>query len=152
VLVAALTAEAGRTRVQVRSLFKEHDGHLGAPGAVAYLFREAGVLGYAPGTDSRRLAQLAYAAGAEDVAAGPGGGVEVLTAPECLDRVRAHVASRGGGEPADAQVTWHAHARIPLQGPAARQMLQLLLGLERRDDVWSVYSNAEIPDEIVAEL
>ena len=55
-------------------------------------------------------------------------------------------------KPLEAQVTWRTQAGVPLQAATAQQMLQLLLALKRRDDVWSVYSNAEIPDEIVAEL
>jgi transcriptional/translational regulatory protein YebC/TACO1 len=160
VLVLCACADPDRTRAEIRDLLKERGGVLGAPGCLAYLFRQSGVLKFAPGTDGERVAQLAYAAGAEEVVGTADGGLEVLTAPRCLTRVRAHVAGhlagppaeKGGGEPADALVTWRSDGDVPLEAAQARQMLQLLLDLERRGDVWSVYSNAQIPDEIVAEL
>lgn len=151
VLAACVSGDLPRTGAAVRPLFQQHGGHLGAPGSVAYLFRQAGVLSYPPGTDRERLAQLAYAADAEDVVASPGGGTEVLTAPWGLAAVQAHLGAHCG-PPEDVRVLWRAHACVPLTGEDARRMLALLLELERRDELGSIYSNAEIPDEIVAQL
>jgi transcriptional/translational regulatory protein YebC/TACO1 len=151
-LIECTTADPARTRAEIRGLLQQHGARLGAPGAVAYLFKRVGVLSYpGGGVDRERLAQLAYAAGAEDVAAGSGGQVLVLTDPPDLEQVRAHVAARGVSE-AGAAVLWRAHQAIRLEGTAAREMLQLLEELGGRDDVGSVYSNAQIPDPIVAEL
>jgi transcriptional/translational regulatory protein YebC/TACO1 len=154
VLVECATGDPARTRAEVRSLFRAHGGHLGAPGSVAYLFQEVGVIAYPAGTDRERLAQLAYAAGAEDVVLGSGGerdGLEVLTAPADLVSVRVRIAARGGGAGIDAQVTWRTHRTVRLEAGEARELLRLLTLLACRDDVRSVYSNAEIPDQIVAE-
>jgi transcriptional/translational regulatory protein YebC/TACO1 len=140
------------TRAAIKSLFHKRGGQLGAPGSIAYLFRSAGVIRYPPGTDAQRLAQLAYAAGAEEVAGADGGPVEVLTDPALLARVSAHLSAHAGGMAQDQRVLWRTETAVPLTGDDARSMLQLLLELEDRDDVRSVYSNAQIPDEIVAEL
>lgn len=136
----------------IRGLFHEHGGWFGAPGSVAYLFKPVGLLSY-PCVPWEPLAQLAFAAGAEEVLRCKGR-IEVLTAPQDLAHVRAHVATHASPGPSELEsyVTWRAHRIVPLAGELAREMLQLLRALGRREDVWSVYSNVEIPDEIVAEL
>jgi transcriptional/translational regulatory protein YebC/TACO1 len=122
-LLACAPDDPARTRAAIRSLLKKLGGQLGAPGSIAYLFRQSGVIGHAPGSDAARV-----------------------------DQVSAHLAARGAGVASDQRVLWRTERGTALTGDPARGMLQLLLELQRRDDVWSVYSNVEIPDEIVAEL
>lgn len=152
VLLGCATADPPQTRAAIKSLFHKRGCQLGAPGSIAYLFRCSGVISYPPGTDPEPLAQLAYAGDAEEVAAAAGGGTEVLTHPACLEHVSAHLAARSSAVPQDLRVLWRTHTTVPLAGDDARRLLQLLLDLGKRDDVKGVYSNAEIPDEIVAEL
>jgi YebC/PmpR family DNA-binding regulatory protein len=151
VIVECLTEERSRTADELRHLLARHGGHLGAHGSVAYLFNPVGVLGFAPGTRAERLLGAALDAGAEDVVAHPDGSFEVLTAPADFDAVRAALVM-AGLEPATAEVTQRSAATADLAIEDAEKMLRLLEALEDRDDVQSVHTNAQIPDEVLARL
>lgn len=150
-MVDCLTDNRNRTAAQVRHAFTSCGGALGASGSVSYLFNQVGLLTYPPGTDEDRLMEAALQAGAEDVLSNPDGTLEVLTDPLDFETVRAHLAA-DGFDPPDAQITLRASVVAPLEGEAAENMVQLIEMLEDLDDVQSVYSNAEIPDEVLARV
>jgi YebC/PmpR family DNA-binding regulatory protein len=150
-MVDCLTDNRNRTVAEVRHAFSTCGGSLGASGSVAYLFNQVGLLTYPPGTDEDGLMVAALTAGAEDVLANADGSLEVLTDPLDFETVRAHLAA-DGFTPPDAEITQRASVTAPLQGQAAESMVQLLEMLEELDDVQDVYSNAEIPDEVLARV
>lgn len=151
VMVDCLTDNRNRTVAEVRHAFTKHGGNLGADGSVGYLFNQVGLLAFAPGTDEDRLMDLALEAGAEDVVAHDDGSLEVLTAPSDYDAIRGTLA-KSGLEPAQAEITQRASTRADLEGEAAESMVKLLEALEDLDDVQNVYSNAEIPDDVLARV
>ena len=57
-----------------------------------------------------------------------------------------------GFVPARVGATERASAAVPLAGTAAVTMSRLLTALRELEEVQSVYTNAEIPDEVVAQL
>ena len=150
-IVDCLTDNPARAVAEVRHVFMKYGGRLGAPGSVAYLFKPVGRMSYPSGTDGVLLRRLAFAAGAEDVVAGAAGVTEVLCDPWELAAVRSRLES-AGWVPAHADVTERAASAVPLAGAAAYAMLRLQGALRGLDQVQGVYSNAEIPDEIVAQL
>jgi YebC/PmpR family DNA-binding regulatory protein len=150
-MVDCLTDDRNRTVADVRHAFAEHGGALGASGAVAYLFNQVGLMMYPPGTDDESLLAAALDAGAEDVLAHPDGSLEVLTDPLDFETVRARLAA-DGFVPPDGEITQRAAVSVRLEGAAAEYMAQLLESLEDLDDVQDVYSNAEIPDEVLARV
>jgi transcriptional/translational regulatory protein YebC/TACO1 len=121
----------------LRRVFAAHGGHLGATGSVSYLFTRTGVLTYATGSE---LAELALAAGAEDVLAGSGG-IEILTDPEDFASVRAALAV-AGFVPLAAQITQRPATTIQLSGDDAHAMRTFVAGLGNVDAVQGVYTNA----------
>jgi transcriptional/translational regulatory protein YebC/TACO1 len=129
----------------------QYGGRLGAPGSVAYLFKPVGRMSYPSVTDGMLLRRLAFDAGAEDVVASAAGAIQVLCDPWELCAVRSRLES-AGWVPAHSEVTERATGAVPLAGAAAYSMLRLQETLRRLDQVQGVYSNAEIPDEIVAQL
>jgi YebC/PmpR family DNA-binding regulatory protein len=150
-MVDCLTDNRTRTVADVRHAFAEHGGALGASGAVAYLFNQVGLMMYPPGTDDEGLMAAALDAGAEDVVAHADGSLEVLTDPIDFETVRARLAADGFAPP-NGEITQRAAVSVRLEGPAAEYMAQLLESLEDLDDVQDVYSNAEIPDEVLARV
>jgi transcriptional/translational regulatory protein YebC/TACO1 len=151
VIVDCLTDNRQRTVAELRHVFTKYGGNLGAPDSVAYLFKPVGRMRYPSGTDLAGLNKLAFDAGAEDIAAGPNGSVDVFTDPRELEAVRARLAS-SGFIAVRADVSERASLTVPLCAGAAHSMLRLLEALRELDDVQGVYSNAEIPDEVVAHL
>jgi len=145
-IVECRTDNRERTIAQVRQVVREHGGYLGARGAVSYLFNEVGRLTFPPGADAVRVAAVALEAGAEDVVPVP---LEVLTDPIDFDTVRAALQAAGFA-PASAEVTQRASITVPLTGEAAIEMLHLIETLKDLKDVENVYTNVEIPDEVLA--
>ena len=126
----------------LRRLFAAHGGYLGAQGAVSYLFARTGVLTYAPAPTlgSVPLAELALAAGAEDVNTGTGG-IEILTDPEDFLSVR-EALSAAGFIALTAQIAQRAATTVELSGEAAQAMRTFVAGLGTLDEVQGVYTNA----------
>jgi len=88
VLVEALTDNRNRTSAEVRHAFSKHNGSLGEPGSVAWIFEKRGVLA----VDGARYGEddliAAIDAGAEDVRE-EGDLLRVLCEPASLSAVRA---------------------------------------------------------------
>jgi transcriptional/translational regulatory protein YebC/TACO1 len=57
-----------------------------------------------------------------------------------------------GFEPENAEVTMRAENTTPLDRDDAEKMIRMLETLEDLDDVQNVYSNADIAEDILAEL
>jgi YebC/PmpR family DNA-binding regulatory protein len=151
VIVDCVTDNHGRTVSNVREAFASCGGSLGAVGSVSYLFNPVGLMTYPPGTNEDRLMEVALQAGAEDVLAHTDGSMEVLTDPLDYETVRARLMA-DGFTPSTAEITQRASTCTSLQGEAAESMVQLLDTLDDLDDVQNVYSNAEIPDEVLARV
>jgi transcriptional/translational regulatory protein YebC/TACO1 len=142
------TRDLESLRGQLRRVFADHGGHLGASGSIGYLFYEVGLLSFTAGTAPTLLGPAALAAGAEDVVGERDGSAEVLTDPRDLEVVRATLA-RAGFEPTEAARTWRAATPVELDRAHGAAVLRLLESLESLDEVQGIYTNAAIPDEIL---
>ncbi len=151
VMVDCLTDNRNRTVAEVRHAFTKCGGNLGTDGSVAYLFTKLGILSYPAGCDEDAVMEAALEAGAEDVVSNDDGSVDVQTTPEeFLDVKEAMVAA--GFKPAHSEVTMQATTSVELDLEGAEQMLGLIGMLEDLDDVQNVYSNADVSDEVMAQL
>lgn len=151
VVVDCLGCDPERMTVQMRSVFRRWGGHLGARGAVSYLFNHVGMLVFAPAASGRRLLQDALQAGAEDVVTNSDGSMEVLTDPIEFDAVTTKLAADGHSA-RRAGITWRAACPVVLKGDDAISMTRLLESLQALTGVQNVYTNAEIPDEVLARV
>jgi len=151
VMVDCLTDNRNRTVADVRHAFSKFGGNLGADGSVNYLFNEVGQLLFPAGTDEHAVMDAAIEAGAEDVITENDGSIEVLTDPGDFETVRnAMVAA--GLEAESAEITMRASTNSELGVKEAASMIKMLEMLEDLDDVQDVYSNADISEDILAEL
>lgn len=151
VLVEVLTDNRNRTVAEVRHAFSKRGGNLGTDGSVAYLFSRKGQISFAPGADEEQIIDVALEVGAEDVAGNDDGSVDVITAWEDFMVVKDALLA-AGLEPEGGEVTMIAATTVPLNKSSAETILGLVDALEDLDDVQNVYSNADIPDEVFAEL
>ena len=150
VIVDCLTDNKVRTVADVRHAFGKCGGNLGTDGSVAFMFRKLGVLSYAPGVDEDKVTEAAIEAGADDIVVYPeDGAIDVLTAPESFEPVKAAMAAAGLA-PDLAEVTMRADNDIAVEGETAEQVVKLLRWLEDLDDVQNVYSNADLGDAAYA--
>ena len=151
VMVDCLTDNKNRTVAEVRHAFSKHGGNLGADGSVNYLFNHVGQLMFPPGSDEDSVMEAAIEAGAEDVIVDGDQSIEVLTEPADFERVRDNMLE-SGREPETAQLTLRASTNAELGAKEAATMIRLLEVLEDLDDVQEVYSNADISDDVLAQL
>lgn len=95
--------------------------------------------------------EAAIEAGAEDVIVENDNSIEVLTEPSEFEQVR-DVMISSGHEPETAQLTMRASTNADLDVKEATSMVKLLEMLEDLDDVQEVYSNADISEEVLAQI
>ena len=151
VLVEAMTDNRNRTVAEVRHAFSKRAGNLGTDGSVAYLFTRKGQITYAPGVDEDTLMEAALEAGAEDLVAHEDGSVDVTTPWEDFAAVKEALVD-AGFVPEDGEVTMIASTTVPVDAGGAEKLLGLVDALEELDDVQNVYTNVDIPDELLADL
>lgn len=151
ILVECMTDNRNRTAGDVRHAFTKRGGNLGTDGSVAYLFNRIGQINYFSGVDEDALMEAALEAGAEDIISHDDGSVDVVTSfGDFLNVKDAMVAA--GFEPAHAEIAMVADISVPLDLAGAEKLLAMIDGLEDLDDVQNVYTNAEIPDDVVEQL
>ncbi len=151
VMVDCMTDNRNRTVAEVRHAFSKAGGNLGTDGSVAYQFTKTGILSFPIGSDEDQIMEAALEAGAHDVIANEDGSVDVLTEPDqFVDIKEAMVAANL--DPEQAEVTMRAANSTPLELNDAEKMVRLLDTLEDLDDVQNVYSNADISEDVLAQL
>jgi YebC/PmpR family DNA-binding regulatory protein len=151
ILVEAMTDNRNRTVAEVRHAFSKRGGNLGTDGSVAYLFTRTGQILFEPGADEDKVMEVALEAGADDVVTHDDGSIEVLTPWEIVGKVRDAMEATGL-KPESSDVTMLASLQVPLDKDGADTLLGLVDALEDLDDVQNVYTNAEISDEVMAQL
>ena len=151
VMVDCLTDNRNRTVADVRHAFTKFGGNLGADGSVAYLFAKVGLISYPAGANEDTVMEAAIEAGAEDVVVNDDASIDVLADPADFEQVK-QALDAGGSAAELAEVTMRASVSATLGEKEASSMIKLLEMLEDLDDVQEVYSNADIPDEILASM
>ncbi|MDE0789559.1 MAG: YebC/PmpR family DNA-binding transcriptional regulator [Woeseiaceae bacterium] len=151
VIVDCLTDNKNRTVAEVRHAFAKFGGNLGADGSVNYLFNQVGQLMFPADSDEDAVMDAAIEAGAEDVISDDDGSIEVLTSPGDFEKVRDGMIAVGF-EAENATVTMRASTSAELGVKEADSMIKMLDALEDLDDVQEVYSNADISEDVLAQI
>ena len=151
VLVEVMTDNRNRTVAEVRHAFTKRGGNLGTDGSVAYLFSRTGLIHFAPGADEDAIMEIALESGADDVLNDPDGAIDVLTPWESLTDVRDALLD-AGLTPLQAEVTMLPSTAVTVDAENAPAVVGLIDMLEDLDDVQNVYSNADIPESVLADL
>ncbi|MEJ6654481.1 MAG: YebC/PmpR family DNA-binding transcriptional regulator [Pseudomonas sp.] len=151
VLVEVMTDNRNRTVAEVRHAFNKSGGNLGTDGSVAYLFTRRGQISYAPGADEEALMEAALEAGAEDILNNDDGSIDVLTAFEEFGVVKDALDAAGFSSEA-AEISMIPATTTSLDLDTAQKVIQLIDMLEDLDDVQNVYSNADIPDDVLEQM
>jgi len=144
--VQVLTDNRNRAASDVRSTFTRHNGNLGEPGSVGYLFQQKGLI-LASG-DEDDIMLTALDAGAEDVKDAGEGTFEVITEAGSMRSVKDALVG-SGIEVESADVTQLPSNLVPVEEREARGLLRLIDALDDLDDVQAVFSNYDIDDSIM---
>ncbi len=150
IMADCLTDNRNRTVADVRHAFSKYGGSLGTDGSVSYMFSKQGFISFASG-DEDTIMEVAIESGADDVITNDDGSVDVMTAPDDFFSVKdAFVAN--SLNPEHFQITMEPANRIELNLEDAEKFMKLIDTLEDLDDTQEVYHNADISDEIMAQL
>ncbi len=145
-MIEALTDNKNRTAADVRTILSKSGGQLAASGAVSYMFNRKGLIVYeAENIDFEALFEAALEAGAEDVTE-EGSMIEVITEPGDFGDVL-EALQTGGFEQVSAEVLMIPENTVTLEDEKVAKVLRLIDRLEDNDDVQSVASNLDIPDD-----
>jgi YebC/PmpR family DNA-binding regulatory protein len=150
ILVDALTDNRNRASAEVRHAFSKHNGSLGEPGSVAWIFEKRGVVAVDAACYGEEDLIMAIDAGAEDVE-DEGDALRVLCQPADLSAVR-EALEAAGVELQSADLAIEPKSTVEVKGNDAKSLLALIEALEEHDDVNEVHANFDIPAETLERL
>ncbi len=152
ILILAYTDNKNRTVAEIRHLFSKKGGNLAGAGSVAWIFEKKGLI-FVEGSkvDEEKLFDIVIEAGAEDMKKEESN-FEIYTEPSNLEAVKEAIVNNGI-EIQNAEITMIPSNTTPVNDVnIARQILSLMDVLEEHDDVEAVYSNFDIPEEIMNQI
>lgn len=151
IMVDCVTDNRNRAVAEIRHVFSKYGGNLGTDGSVSYLFNKIGIITYAPGNDEERIMDAALEAGADDVVTNEDGSIDVLIPPEDFGSVNKSMLAAGLAAD-QAEITMNPDTTIEVDVDTAHKILKLVEMLEDLDDVQNVYTNADFPAAVMANL
>lgn len=151
IMCRAMTDNRNRTSSEIKKVFERAGGSLGGPNCVAFQFTQKGIVVVPLAAASEeRILELALEAGADDVSSGTDMH-EVTCTPDQLQQVK-QALEDAGLTIQSADLAMIADNSISLDIDGARKVMRVLEALDDHDDVDAVYSNADMPDDVAAEL
>ncbi|MBN1341383.1 MAG: YebC/PmpR family DNA-binding transcriptional regulator [Phycisphaerae bacterium] len=150
VMASALTDNRNRTGGELRKIFERSGGSLGSTNCVAFSFSRRGVFAVrAEDADEERILELAIA-GDGDYRL-DGNLWEITCEPERFDEIKASL--EGAGVKTEvAEVGMVPASTVTLDADNGRKVLTLMEALEDHDDIQDVFSNFDIPQEVMDQL
>src|SRR6185312_14496490 len=151
VLIECLTDNKHRAASEGRLAITRNGGTVADPGSVSYMFARKGVVSLPKNELTEDdLLMAVLDAGAEEVKE-QGENFEVHSDPTDLRAVVAGLEESGIEYETD-EIEFVSSMAVELDADAARKFLKLVDALEDLDDVQNVYSNADISQDVLAEL
>lgn len=151
IMVEAMTDNRNRTATEIRTIFTRNGGSLGEAGCVSWIFQRRGVIEVEPGFDEEKVMEVALEVGAEDVKGDPSEGFTVYVDPRDLNAASERFKSAGIGL-RRADISYEPSNVVQVDESVAEKLIRLLDALEDHDDVQRVYSNFDMPEEVLNRL
>ena len=148
VLVEAATDNKNRTSAEMRRIFSKLNGNMAGSGSVAWQFTKKGlIIVNAKDADEDTLMGIVLDAGAEDLKQ-EGDTFEITVEPKSFEVVKNALKDNNIKVESD-ELTMIPASYIKVDESQANQILNLIDALDDNDDVAHVYSNFDIPEEIL---
>lgn len=148
IFLESLTDNKNRAVADIRHIFNKYGGNLGENGCVGWMFDKKGyIVVEMEGLDEEMVMNTAIDSGAEDVREEEDQ-YEIITAPGDFDSVKEAV-DNASIPYIVAEITMLPQTTVNIVGKEAEQMMKLMEFLDDCDDVQKVYTNADIPEELV---
>lgn len=151
VIVETATDNRNRTVAEIRHLMSKGGGSMGENGCVSWKFERKGVIQFSKEKYTEdQLMEAALEAGADDLR-DEGDVWKIQTAMADFNAVR-EAFEAAGLEMISAELNQVPQTTMEVDLETARKLLRFIELLEDNDDVQNVYSDADISDEIMAQL
>lgn len=152
IFIEAMTDNRNRTAGDIRSFFTKFNGNLGETGCVGWMFKQIGAIDFSKDTvDYDKLFEMSIEANAQDVT-DEDDFYRVVTLPEDFQSCVEYF-EKAGLKYEQAELTRVAENTVEVTDvKIATNILRLMEKLEEHDDVQHVYSNFDIPDEIMDQV
>ena len=151
VIVETLTDNTNRTTPEIRHIFEKQGGNLGTPGSVKFQFDKKGYFAVEKSVVGEdKLMEIALEAGADDLQADDAEVFEIYTTPENFESVR-QALEKAGITTVEAKLGMIPQNYISLDESKSKSVMKLLENLDDHDDVQNVWSNFDIPAEMMEE-
>ena len=152
IMIDALTDNRNRTAPEFKKLFDRRGGALGTSGCVAYMFDKKGqIIIKSDAITEDDLMELALNAGADDIE-NTGEVYEISCDPAAYNDVKTAIDD-AGIETEAAEIAMVPQNTVEVTDvDTARKILALMEEFEEHDDVQNLYSNFDIPDEIIEQV
>lgn len=150
-IVDALTDNPHRTAPEIKKLFERGGGNMGTANCVSWNFKALGTFRIKSDVvDEDTLMEVALEAGADDVARDDDG-FEVTCEVQAYEAVRKALEARKIATER-AELTMRPQSTVIVDADTGSKVLKLIEAFEDHDDVQNVYTNFEMPDEVMAQL
>jgi len=151
IIIETLTDNKNRTVADIRHIFSRFGGNMGETGCVSWMFNKVGLI-YIPekGVNEDGLIEIALDAGAADVQREDEYSEVYTELTDLFDVREKLIGAKFTVE--DAEVTAIPQSYVELDAKNGEKLLKLLNAIEEQEDVQKVYSNMDIPEEILAQI
>lgn len=151
IIIEGLTDNRARTAGEIRNIFERRGGKFGDSGSVSFQFDKKAVLTIPKGKPTEDdVMAAALDAGADDMRT-TADAFEILAPPTEMEAVRQALVDKKL-EVSSAEFAMIPKALVPLDLPAARKLFALLEVFEEHEDVQNVYSNYDVPEDVMTKL
>ena len=152
IMIEALTDNRNRTAPEIKKIFEKKNGSLGTSGCVNWMFHKKGLITVnKTAIDEDALMEIALGAGADDMNL-LGDVFELTCEPAAYESLKKALEEKEIATEI-AEISMVPQNTIPVEDePTAQKILDLMEMFEDHDDVQNVYSNFDIPDEIVSRI
>ena len=151
VIVEALTDNRNRTASNVRAIFTKAGGALGETGSVSFSFDHVGEISYPLSAGSAdKMMEAAIEAGADDVQSDEDGHF-IYCGFEAMNEVSKALEGMLG-QAETVKAIWRPQNSVPVDQERAESLMKMTDSLEDDDDVQNVYTNMDIPEDVMAKL
>jgi YebC/PmpR family DNA-binding regulatory protein len=148
-MVEVMTDNTNRTTPEIRHMLEKHGGNLGTPGSVRFQFVRKGFFAIEKSAVSEdKLMEIVIDAGADDLDSSDPEAYEVYASPENFEAVR-QALETNKIPTVEAKLGQIPANYITVDEQKAKQLIRLLEVLDDHEDVQNVWTNFDVPAEMM---
>jgi DNA-binding regulatory protein, YebC/PmpR family len=150
-MVETMTDNTNRTTPEIRHAFEKCGGNMGAQGSVRFQFERKGYFAVEKSAATEdRLMEVVLEAGADDLQTPDPDIYEIYTTPDAFEQVR-QALEKSKIPTVEAKIAQIPANYVKLDDQKSKQMMRLMEMLDEQDDVQNVWTNFDIPEEMMEE-